>query len=182
MCRLVLPIVYQSAVQLISVGYIACLQALKTGLQSLHSTQQHLSGKHASEQSDPQHLPAHQNSQPVHPFGPFANMNSYSYVPQDETYMPFALQQAFAGNGTYHQSLGATLPQYKNSVSLSSLPQPATVSAGYGNFEDSMINSGNYALNPSVVPAGSTIGYDDLLSTRYKDSSYSISPQQVIFK
>ncbi|KAL1805733.1 hypothetical protein ACET3Z_028801 [Daucus carota] len=169
---------YGNSVSSTNGSSISLEEALKTGLQSLHSTQQHLSGKHASEQSDPQHLPAHQNSQPVHPFGPFANMNSYSYVPQDETYMPFALQQAFAGNGTYHQSLGATLPQYKNSVSLSSLPQPATVSAGYGNFEDSMINSGNYALNPSVVPAGSTIGYEDLLSTRYKDSSYSISPQQ----
>lgn len=154
-------------------------EALKTGLQSLHPAQQHFPGKRvASEQSDYQHLAGHQNSQPTHQLGPFANMNDYSYLPQNETYMPYAFQQAFAGNDAYHQSQATVLPQYKNSLSVSSLPQSAAVPSGYGNYGDLNNISGNYVMNPSVIPAGSAIGYDERLSTRYKDNAYSIPLQQ----
>lgn len=170
---------YGNTMSSIGGSSISMEEALKTGLQSLHLTQQHLSGKRvASEQSVPQHLAAHQNSQPTHPLGPFANMNDYTYLPQNDTYKPSAFQQAFTGNGTYHQSLADVLPRYKNSVSVSSFPQSAAVPSGYRNFGNSTTSSGNYAMNPPVVPAGSTIGYDDLLSTRFKDNSHLIPLQQ----
>ncbi|KAK8678131.1 hypothetical protein V6N13_143642 [Hibiscus sabdariffa] len=43
-----------------------------------------------------------------------------------------AFQQAFAGDSNYPQSLAAVLPQYKNSVYMSSLPLSAAVASGYG--------------------------------------------------
>ncbi|KAK1378493.1 hypothetical protein POM88_025237 [Heracleum sosnowskyi] len=166
---------YGNTASLINGSSISLEEALKTGLQSLHPAQQHLSGK--PEQSDYQHLVSHKNSQPTHLTGTFANMNDYSYLPQNETYMPSAFQQAFGGNGVYHQSLAAVRPPYKNCISVSSFPQSATIPSGYGHFGDSTTISGSYAMNPSVMPAGSAIGYDDR-STRYKDNTYSISLQQ----
>lgn len=94
--------------------------------------------------------------------------------------MPSGFQQAFAGNNTYHQSLAAAaLPQYKNSVSVSSLPQSAAVPSAYGPFGSSTSIPANYPMNPPAGPAGATISYEDLLSSQYKDSSHLISLQQV---
>ncbi|KAA8519559.1 hypothetical protein F0562_013817 [Nyssa sinensis] len=126
----------------------------------------------------PQHLAVHPYSQPTLPLGPFANMIGYPFLPQSYTYMPSAFQQAFAGNSTYHQSLAAVLPQYKNSVSVSSLPQSAAIASGYGAFGNSTSIPGNFPMNPPTAPAGTTMGYDDLISSQYKDNSHLISLQQ----
>lgn len=95
--------------------------------------------------------------------------------------MPSGFQQAFAGNNTYHQSLAAAavLPQYKNSVSVSSLPQSAAVPSGYGAFGSSTTIPTNYQMNPPAGPAGATMSYEDLLSSQYKDTNHLISLQQV---
>ncbi|EEF42715.1 conserved hypothetical protein [Ricinus communis] len=114
-----------------------------------------------------QHLAVHPYSQPTLPLGPFANMIGYPFLPQSYTYMPSAFQQTFAGNSTYHQSLAAVLPQYKNSVSVTSLPQSAAVASAYG-----------FGSSTSVPAGGTTIGYDDGLSSQYKDGNHLISLQQ----
>ncbi|KAK2438357.1 RNA polymerase II degradation factor protein [Trifolium repens] len=124
----------------------------------------------------PQHL-VHPYSQPTLPLGHFANMISYPFMPQSYTYMPSAFQQAFAGNSTYHQSLAAVLPQYKNSVSVSSLPQSASIPSGYGFGSSTSIPGGNYPLNQQAAPTSSTIGYD-VISSQYKDNNHMISLQQ----
>lgn len=154
---------------------------MKTGFQSVQPTPQNLSATSiATGPALPQHLAVHPYSQPTLPLGPFANMIGYPFLPQSYTYMPSGFQQAFAGNSTYHQSLAAVLPQYKNSVSGSNLPQSAAVPSGYGAFGSSTTIPGNYAMNPPAAsPAGSTIGYDDVLSSQYKDNNHLISLQQV---
>uniref|UniRef100_A0A6N2MNV2 GBF-interacting protein 1 N-terminal domain-containing protein n=1 Tax=Salix viminalis TaxID=40686 RepID=A0A6N2MNV2_SALVM len=126
----------------------------------------------------PQHLAVHSYSQPTLPLGHFANMISYPFLAQSYTYMPSAFQQTFAGNNTYPQSLAAVLPQYKNNVSVSSLPQSAAVPSGYGYGSSTSIPAGNFPMNAPTAPAGSTIGYDDVLSSQYKDASHLISLQQ----
>ncbi|KAJ1426201.1 UBA-like superfamily [Sesbania bispinosa] len=126
----------------------------------------------------PQHLAVHPYSQPTLPMGHFANMISYPFLPQSYTYMPSAFQQAFAGNSTYHQSLAAVLPQYKNSISVSSLPQSAAVASGYGFGSSTSIPGGNYPLNPPAAPTSTTIGYDDVISSQYKDNNHMLSLQQ----
>lgn len=122
----------------------------------------------------PQHL-VHPYSQPTLPLGHFANMISYPFMPQSYTYMPSSVfQQAFPNNSSYHQSLAAVLPQYKNSVSVSSLPQSASVASGYGSFG----SSNNFPLNPPAAPAVPTMSYDDVLSSQYKDGNHLVSLPQ----
>lgn len=149
----------------------------------MQSTQQNPSGTSvASGPALPQHLAVHPYSQPTLPLGPFANMISYPFLPQSYTYMPSGFQQAFPGNNTYHQSLAAVLPQYKSSASVSNLPQSAAVPSGYGAFGSSTAIPANYAMNPTAAsPAGSTMGYEDILSSQYKDSNHLISLQQVCY-
>ncbi|KAL5096067.1 hypothetical protein RYX36_000394, partial [Vicia faba] len=79
----------------------------------------------------PQYLVVHHYSQPTLPLGNIANMISYPFIPQSYTCMPSAFQQDFAGNSTYHQSLAVVLPQYKNNISVSSLPQSTAIPSGY---------------------------------------------------
>ncbi|KAH1250900.1 GBF-interacting protein 1 [Glycine max] len=129
----------------------------------------------------PQHLAVHPYSQPTLPLGHFANMISYPFLPQSYTYMPSAFQQAFPGNSTYHQSLAAMLPQYKNSISVSSLPQSAAaaaVASGYGFGSSTSIPGGNYPLNPPAAPTSTTIGYDDVINSQFKENNHIISLQQ----
>ncbi|CAA0823696.1 Kinase-related protein of unknown function (DUF1296 [Striga hermonthica] len=122
----------------------------------------------------PQHLSMHPYSQAALQFGlgPYGNMTGYSYLPQSYTYVPSsAFQQTFSGNSTYRQSkAGAVLPQYKNSVSGGSLPQSAS---GYGGL-------GNTSMNISMnsPSSGTSLSYDDVLSTQYKDNSHLVSLQQ----
>lgn len=105
-------------------------------------------------------------------------MIGYPYMPQSYTYMPSGFQPTFAGNSSYHQQLAAMLPQYKNSVSASSLPQSAGVS-GYGSFGGSTAVPGNYQFSQPAGPAGSTLNYEDVLNAHYKDNSHLLSLQQV---
>lgn len=94
--------------------------------------------------------------------------------------MPSAFQQSFAGNSTYHQSLAALLPQYKSSVSVSSLPQSAAVPSGYGGLGNATSVPGNYPMNPPAAPSGSALNYEDVLNSQYKESSHLLSLQQVM--
>lgn len=134
----------------------------------------------------PQHLAMHPYSQPSLPMGHFtaANMMGYPLLPQSYTYMPSAFHQAFAaGNNAYPQSLAAAAvpPQYKNSVSGNSLPQAAAVASAYGAFGNSNSIPNNFPLNPPSAPAGTSMNYEDLLRTQYKDASHLLSLQQVFF-
>ncbi|KAI3495557.1 hypothetical protein L1887_37900 [Cichorium endivia] len=168
-----MPTKYGSSVSSIS-------EALKTGVfSSSQPTQQTPPGNTIpTGPALPQHLTVHPYSQPTLPLGPFANMIGYPFLPQSYTYMPSGFQQAFAGNSTYHQQLAAVLPQYKNSVSVSSLPQSAAVPSGYGSFGNSTAMPGNYQVNQGAGPAGSTLSYDDVLNAHYKENSQLLSLQQ----
>ncbi|KAI3466795.1 hypothetical protein Pfo_023458 [Paulownia fortunei] len=171
---------YGNSVSSIGVSAISMSEALKTaGLSSSQSAPQNLSGTSvATGPPLPQHLAVHPYSQPTLPLGPFANMIGYPFLPQSYTYMPSAFQQSFAGSSTYHQSLAAVLPQYKSSVSVSSLPQSAAVASGYGAFGSTTTIPGNYSINPPAAPSGTTLSYDDVLSSQYKESSHLLSLQQ----
>lgn len=163
--------------------YCVCVQALRaTGISTTQPTAQNLPGANVGTgPALPQHLAVHPYSQPTLPLGHFANMISYPFMPQSYPYMPSAFQQGFAGNSTYHQSLAAMLPQYKNSVSVSSLPQSAAVASGYGFGNATNLPGGNFPLNTPTAPAGTTLGYDDVLSSQYKDTNHLMSLQQVIY-
>ncbi|XP_019461473.1 PREDICTED: uncharacterized protein LOC109360792 isoform X2 [Lupinus angustifolius] len=126
----------------------------------------------------PQQLAVHPYSQPTLPLGHYANMIGYPFLPQTYSYMPSAFQQAFAQNSTYHQSLAALLPQYKNSISASSMSQTAAIPPGYGYGSSTSIPGGNFPLNQPAAPTSTTIGYDDVLNSQYKDSNHMISLQQ----
>ncbi|KAL3643593.1 hypothetical protein CASFOL_014408 [Castilleja foliolosa] len=172
---------------------ISVSEALKTAAGFL-STQpsapqaQTLSGTNvATGPPLPQHLAVHPYSQAaLHLGGPYGNMIGYPFLPQSYTYMPSAFQQTFAGaNSTYHQSLAALLPQYKN-VSASSLPQSAAAAAaGYGGgaFGNTTTVPGNFQMKQPAAapPSGTDLSYDDVLSSQYieyKDNSHLVSLQQ----
>ncbi|KAK6284039.1 hypothetical protein POUND7_002991 [Theobroma cacao] len=174
-----MPTKYSNTASSISGPTISMPEALRAGsISAAQPTPQTLPGASvATGPALPQHLPMHPFSQPTLPLGHFANMIGYPFLPQSYTYMPSAFQQAFAGNSTYPQSLAAVLPQYKNSVSVSSLPQSAAVASAYG-FGSSTSIPGGLPLNPPTAPTGTTIGYDDVLSSQYKDSNHLMSLQQ----
>jgi hypothetical protein len=73
-----------------------------------------------------------------------------------------------------------TLPQYKSNVSSStSVPQASSVS-GYGAFGGSGSIPGNFSVNPvSGSGASTSLGFDEALSSQYKDMSHYMSLQQV---
>ncbi|KAJ4822039.1 hypothetical protein Tsubulata_001621 [Turnera subulata] len=175
-----IPTKYSNAASSISGPSISMAEALRAGsISAPQPTPQTLPGASvATGPALPQHLPVHPYSQPSLPLGHFANMISYPFLAQSYTYMPSAFQQTFAGNNAYHQSLAAVLPQYKNSVSVSSLPESAGVASGYGFGSSTSIPAGNFPLNPPTAPTGTTIGYDDVLSSQYKDGNHLISLQQ----
>ncbi|KAF9672568.1 hypothetical protein SADUNF_Sadunf11G0055700 [Salix dunnii] len=176
-----LPTKYSNAATSISGPSISMSEALRAGggVSTPQPTPQTLPGANvATGPALPQHLAVHPYQQPALPLGHFANMISYPFMAQSYTYMPSAFQQTFASNNSYHQSLAAVLPQYKNSVSVSSLPQSAAVASGYGFGSSTSIPTGNFPLNTPTAPAGTTIGYDDILGSQYKDASHMISLQQ----
>ncbi|KAD7479042.1 hypothetical protein E3N88_02178 [Mikania micrantha] len=163
---------YVNSASSISGSTISMTEALKTGVfSSSQSTQQMPPGSTIPTGTALPHHLVHPYSQPTLPLGPFANMISYPFLHQNYTYMPSGFQQAFAGNSTYHQQLAAILPQYKNSVSVSSLPQSAAVPSGYGSFGNSTAVPGNYQVNQPAGPTGSALSYDDVLNAHYKDNS-----------
>ncbi|GLU22744.1 hypothetical protein SLE2022_387950 [Rubroshorea leprosula] len=165
----------------ISVPTMSMPEALRAGTMSTpQPTQQTLPGSSVgSGPAVPPHLAMHPYSQHTLPLGHFANMIGYPFLPQNYAYMPSAFQQAFAGNSSYPQSLAAVLPQYKNSVSVTSLPhQSAAVASGYGFGSSTNIPGGNFPLNPPTAPAGTTVGYDDVLISQYKENNHLMSLQQ----
>ncbi|XP_022569519.1 uncharacterized protein LOC111212305 isoform X3 [Brassica napus] len=118
----------------------------------------------------PQQLPMHPYSQPTMPLAHFANMLGYPLMPQNYPYMPSAFPQTFAGNSLYQQQLAALLPQYKTNLSPSNLPHSATaLNVG---------SAGNFPLNQHSTPPGTTMGYEDVLSSQYKESSHLLALQQ----
>ncbi|CAA0827553.1 Kinase-related protein of unknown function (DUF1296 [Striga hermonthica] len=153
---------YVNSVSSIGASATSISEDLKTA--GLHSTQPNI----ATGPPLPQHLAAvHPYSQPTLPIGPFANMIGYPFLPQSYTYVPSAFQQSFPGSSNYHQSLAAVLPQYKSSVSASNLP-----ASGYGGFGNNSTIPGNYS-------SGTSLSYDEVLSSQYKDnSSHLLSLQQ----
>ncbi|KAE8720031.1 hypothetical protein F3Y22_tig00109923pilonHSYRG00141 [Hibiscus syriacus] len=174
-----MPSKYSNAASSISGPTISMPEALRAAsISAPQPSPQSLPGANvATGPALPQHLAMHPFSQPTLPLGHYANMIGYPFLPQSYTYMPSAFQQSFPGNSNYPQSLAAMLPQYKNSVSVSSLPQSAAVPPGYG-FGSSTNIPGGLSLNPPAAPAGTTIGYDDVLSSQYKDSNHLMSLQQ----
>ncbi|KAK1274695.1 hypothetical protein QJS04_geneDACA000776 [Acorus gramineus] len=121
-----------------------------------------------------QHLAVHPYPQQSLPLGAaFPNLYGYPMLPQNY-FLPHAFQQTYPSSNAYQQSPAAAhsagikymLPQYKNSVSMSSLPQSAAVGSGYGSFGSSANIPGNFALNPSTAPAAST-SYEELLNSHY---------------
>ncbi|GAB2287646.1 hypothetical protein Dimus_022016 [Dionaea muscipula] len=172
-----MPTKYSSNMSSISGPTISLTEALKTGNFS-SSAQPSLTGNSISGGAalQQQHLAVHPYSQPSLPVGPFANMVGLSFLPQSYTYMPPVFQQPFAGNSSYHQSLAAILPQYKNSLPVSSLPQSAAAASAYGAFGSS--TPGNFPLNQPTTPAGTSMAYDDMLRAQYKDANHMISLQQ----
>ncbi|KAL3833599.1 hypothetical protein ACJIZ3_008335 [Penstemon smallii] len=160
---------------------ISMSEALKTaGFSNSQTAPQNLSGTSvATGPPMPQQLAVHPYSQPTLPLGPFANMIGYPFLPpQSYAYMPSAFQQAYASNNTYHQSLAALLPQYKNNASVGSLPQSAAVASGYGAFGNGTTIPGNFQMNQPAAPSGTALNYDDVLSSQYKDYSHLIALQQ----
>ncbi|XP_073149851.1 uncharacterized protein [Henckelia pumila] len=171
---------YGNSISSSGVSEISLSEALKTSeLSSAQLGHQNLSGTSvATGPPLPQNLAVHPYSQPTLPLGPYGNMIGYPIMPQSYTYMPSAFQQTFLGNSTYHQSLAAMLPQYKNSASVSSLPQSAAIASGYSGFGSTTTIPGNFPVNPPVAPSGTTLSYDDLLNSQFKDSNHLISLQQ----
>lgn len=171
---------YGNSISSISGAAISMPEAMKTvGFSSAQPTQQMLSGNGvATGPGVPQHLTVHPYSQQAVPVGPFANMISYPFMHQNYSYMPSAFQQAFPGNSSYHQSLAAMLPQYKNTVSASSLPQSASIPSGYGAFGNTTNIPGNFPINTPSAPSGTNLSYDDVLSAQFKDTNHLMSLQQ----
>ncbi|KAK1326604.1 hypothetical protein QJS10_CPA01g01713 [Acorus calamus] len=121
-----------------------------------------------------QHLAVHPYPQQSLPLGAaFPNIYGYPMVPQNY-FLPPAFQQTYPSNNAFQQSPAAAhstgikymLPQYKNSVSVSSLPHSAAVGSGYGGFGTSTNLPGSFALNPSTAPSASTT-YEELLNSHY---------------
>ncbi|KAK9132434.1 hypothetical protein Scep_011962 [Stephania cephalantha] len=180
------PTKYSSAVSSISGPTISMPETVKPAVFSMQQTPQSLPGNNiATGPALPPHLAVHPYSQPSLPLGHFANMISYPFMHQSYAYMPSAFQQAYSSNNTYHQSPAAvhsagikyTLPQYKNSVELNSLPQSAAIASGHGAFGASTNIPGNFSLNSSSTPTSSTIRYEDAVNSQYKDSNQYVSLQ-----
>ncbi|KAK9696908.1 hypothetical protein RND81_08G004600 [Saponaria officinalis] len=155
-------------------------EALRTGNLAAQPTQTVPGGNVSGPTGLPQHLAMHPYSQHSVPLGPL-NMMGYPFLPQTYTYMPSAFQQAFAtGNSAYPQSLAAAgFPQFKNSVSVNSLPQSGAVPSGYGGFGNSNNNiPSDFPLNPPSAPPGNSMNYEDVLTSQYKDASHLLSLQQ----
>ncbi|KAG2332718.1 hypothetical protein Bca4012_017667 [Brassica carinata] len=157
------------------------------GIQTTQPSQQSLHGTNiATGPALTQQLPMHPYSQHTVPLTHFASMMSYPLMAQSYPYMPSAFHQAFAGNSPYHHSLAALLPQYKNNISASNLPQSATsapISSAYGFGNSSNVGAGNFPLNQQqqqqqAAPTGATLSYEDIMSLQFKQNNHMLSLQQ----
>ncbi|KAK9284994.1 hypothetical protein L1049_024176 [Liquidambar formosana] len=180
-----MPSRYSSAVS--SINSPTMSEVLKAGTFSVpQPTSLSLPGTNvATGPALPQNLSVHSYSQPALPMGHSANMMGYPLMPQSFTYLPSAYQEAYPGSSAFHQSLAAlesaglkyTHPQYRSSASVSGLTQSAANASGYGGFGNSTNIPGSFLQNSSTTPTGTTIGYDDLLSS-YRDGNHFIPHQQ----
>lgn len=133
----------------------------------------------------PQHLPVHHYSQPALPLGHFANMISYPFIHHSYTYLP-SFQQAYTANSPFHQTPAAvpgagikySQPQYKSSLTASTLAQASGIASAYGGFGNSSNLPSGFTLNQTSPSAGTTIGLEEALSLQYKEGNY-MSLQQV---
>ncbi|XP_019099266.1 PREDICTED: RNA polymerase II degradation factor 1 [Camelina sativa] len=160
---------------------ISMPEALRgSGIPATQAAQQTLpSANIATGPALPQQLPMHPYSQPTLPLTHYANMISYPVMPQNYPYMPSAFQQTF-GNSSYHQLAASLLPQYKTNVSPGNLPQSATAPAsayGFGNSTN-VGSAASFPLNQQSAPTGTTLGYEDVLSSQYKESNHLLALQQ----
>ncbi|XP_031256652.1 uncharacterized protein LOC116114646 [Pistacia vera] len=130
----------------------------------------------------PQLLSERSYSQPTLPLGESANMFGYPSIPQSQTYVPSALQQAYQGSSTYHDSVAGmnyNLLQYRNGATMSSLPLSNDSTSAYRSFVGNTNNiPGNFLLNMSTSPTRSAVGYNDLLHYQYRDGNNSTRFQQ----
>ncbi|KAF0927181.1 hypothetical protein E2562_030988 [Oryza meyeriana var. granulata] len=184
---------YNSAAPATTGPAISMQEALKPGVFSnAQSTQNLPSTSVPTGPPLPQQL-VRPYSQPTVPLAPFANMIGYPYLAQNypAAYLPSAaFQQAYSSNGPFHQSAAAVpgaaamkynmnVPQYKSNLSATSLQQqPSSVISGYGGFGSSSNLPGNFALNQNAASASTNLGFDEALSTPYKDHNQYMALQQ----
>ena len=164
------------------------MQALKPGVFSdAQSTPQSLpSTTMLTSLVFPQNLPVHHYSQPALPLGHFANIISYPYLPHSYAYLP-SVHQPFTANSPFHQSTAAvpsagmkySQPQYRNSLSVASLPQASAIGSAYGGFGSSANVPGGYTLNHTTASTNTMIGLDEALSLQHREASHHIPLQQV---
>lgn len=147
----VMPSNYTNAASAVSSPSISLSEVLRSG---------------ATGHEVPQNPNMNTYSQPT--LGHASNMMGYSYLPQNYTYLPPGFQQ-----GSIHQSLAAVSdssaskyshPQYRTS---STLPQSASSLTGYGSYGSST----NIPHNSFPAPTGSSISYQDRLTSLYKNES-----------
>ncbi|KAG8069251.1 hypothetical protein GUJ93_ZPchr0005g14527 [Zizania palustris] len=181
---------YNSAAPTTTGPAISMQEALKAGVFSnAQSTQNLPSASIPMGPPLPQQLPVHPYSQPTLPLAPFANMIGYPYLAQNyPAYLPSAtFQQAYSSNGPFHQSAAAVpgvgmkynVPQYKSNLLATNLQQqPSSVISGYGGFGSSSNLPGNFTLSQNAASASTNLGFDEALSTQYKDPSQYMALQQ----
>ncbi|XP_064974770.1 uncharacterized protein LOC135580750 isoform X3 [Musa acuminata AAA Group] len=176
----------QGNTQVQTLSPFSSLMALNPGVFSNpQSTPQLPSTTMLTSPALPQHLPVHHYSQPALPLGHFANMISYPFLPPSYTYLP-SIQQAFAANSPFHQSPAAvpsvgmkySQPQFKSSLSATSLPQASAIASAYGGLGSSANIPGAFILNHTTASASTTIGFDEALSLQYKEGSHYMPLQQ----
>ncbi|CAL9152046.1 unnamed protein product [Musa hybrid cultivar] len=181
-----IPTRYSTTLSSISGSTISMSEALNPGVfsnsqsipQSLPSTTMLTSA------SLPQHLPV-RYSQPALPLSHFANMMSYSFLPQSYPYLP-SFQQAYAANSPFHQShhvapsagMSYSQPQFKSSLSATSLPQVSSIASAYGGFGSAASIPGGFTLNHTTASANTTTGLGEALSLQYKEGSHYMPLQQ----
>ncbi|CAL9085199.1 unnamed protein product [Musa textilis] len=183
-----MPTRYSTSLSSIGGPTISMSEALNPGLFSNpQSTPQSLTSTTMfTSPAFQQHLPVHHYSQPALPLGHFANMISYPpFLPQSYTYLP-SFQQAYTANSPFHQSPGAvpgagmkySQPQFKNSLSVTSLPQASAIASAYGGLGSSANIPGGFTLNHTSGSASTTTGFDESLSLQNKEGSQYMPPQQ----
>ncbi|KAL5228033.1 hypothetical protein ABZP36_016298 [Zizania latifolia] len=179
---------YNTDVPTTSLPAISMQETLKSGVFSNTQSTQNLPSISIPPGSPlPQQLSVHPYPQPTLPLGPFSNLVGYPYLPQNYYLPSAAFQQAYSSNGHFHQSAGTTavpgidmkyLPQYKSSLPAISTPQLSSVVSGFGGFGSSNNIPGNFSLNQNVTSAATPLGFDEALSTQFKDNSHYIALQQ----
>ncbi|WOK91538.1 hypothetical protein Cni_G00229 [Canna indica] len=182
-----MPTRYSTSVSSISGPTVSVQEALRPAMFSNPQTapQSLTSTTMLTSPALPQPLPVHHYSQPALPLGHFANMISYPILPQSYTYLP-SMQQPFSANSPFHQSPAAvpgsgmkySQPQYKSSLSMTSLPQASAIASAYGGFGSSSSIPGAFALNHTTASASTTMGFDEALSLQYKEGGHYLPIQQ----